>query len=121
MCRPTSYCIPFPPQRLSMIIKLYKIQVIKTITMKLLKYNVLLLSFLYSIAVQAQQKTGFGVNGHIDGLKDGIVVKLGNRFKDWHNFTEMDSCIVKDGNFNLKSAAYVPEGPRFYQEFFFNG
>jgi peroxiredoxin len=79
------------------------------------------ISFAFAIstgALRAQLSKGFEISGHIDGVKDGEVVKLGNRFADWHELTWMDSCIVEHGEFRLKSMDPVEEGPRGYQVLF---
>lgn len=66
------------------------------------------------------QQRGFEINGHLDGMADGEIVKLGQRFDDFHFFTVIDSCKVSHGNFHLKSSL-VPEGPRLYEILFNSG
>lgn len=88
--------------------------------MKTLKFIILALSLICSVIAKAQTNKGFEINGHLDGLEDGVVVKLANRFKDWHYPTWTDSCVVKNGNFHIKSND-VPEGPRQYELYFFKG
>ena len=73
-----------------------------------------------SLASKAQTKDGFEITGHLDGMEDGITVKLFNRFKDWHLPTWMDSCKVLNGEFHLKGG-YIPEEPRLYEISFFRG
>jgi len=76
-----------------------------------------LLFFFFPVLLFAQQKgEGFEISGHLDGLNDGDIIILGDRFADWHYFTPVDSCKVEHGDFHLVCAA-VPEGPRLYELF----
>lgn len=68
----------------------------------------------------SQNKIGFEINGHLDGLNNGDVVKLGNRFADWHTPIWTDSCVILNGNFCLKGGEVI-EGPREYEIAFFKG
>jgi peroxiredoxin len=63
----------------------------------------------------AQQPKGFEITGHLEGLSDGEIVKLFNRFGDWHKPRWMDSCRVLHGEFHLKSTAPVEEGPKIFE------
>jgi peroxiredoxin len=80
----------------------------------------LVLLFIFPIVSTAEEIVpGFEVDGHIEGLKDGEIVRLSNRFADWQKPTWVDSCRVQHGSFHLKGPA-VPEGPRPY-DIIFNG
>jgi len=83
-------------------------------------WKFVLFSALLPLAVFSQSKKGFEVKGHLEGLRDGEIVRLGNRFKDWHYFTPIDSCIIQNGSFQLKGEP-VPEGPRVYELLFDSG
>jgi len=66
------------------------------------------------------QQPGFEISGHLDGLKDGETVALGNRFADDRYLTITDSCKVIHGDFHLKGGG-VPGGPRLYEIVFDEG
>jgi peroxiredoxin len=68
----------------------------------------------------SQTTKGFTISGHLDGLENGVVVKVGNRFEDWHIPVWTDSCVVANGNFNFKIDE-VPGGPRGYEIVFYSG
>lgn len=92
--------------------------------MKGFNFNIVIIitCFFFSLQSMGQVKQGFEVNGHIDGLPDGLVVKLFNRNgADWHIAYWMDSCVSKNGNFHLKTYERVPDGPRYYEIMFFKG
>src|ERR1700744_4271736 len=83
--------------------------------------NIIILNIIILLMVPLclfAQQDGFTIDGHLDGLKDGETVKLGDRFKDWHTRVTIDSCLVKDGKFHL-STTFVPDGPRFYEIAFY--
>src|SRR5450631_3457866 len=86
-----------------------------------MQFKVRLLSiFLFLIGTApvqlfSQTAKGFIITGHLNGLEDGIVVKLYHRTGvDWHLPIFMDSCVASNGDFHLKGVDFVSEEPRPY-------
>lgn len=71
------------------------------------------------VELAAQSKKGFTVSGHLYGLHDGDIAKIGNRFEDWHYRVITDSCKVVNGNFNLR-VNDVPAGPHQFEIVFYD-
>ena len=88
-------------------------------SMKQIRKSILLfITVISTISSLAQTSQGFKISGHIEGLDNNDIIKLGNRFADWHKVSWMDSCKIEDGNFRL-TVANVPEGPRIYEIWFY--
>src|SRR5258708_3726965 len=81
----------------------------------------LLIASLLPLTLLSQQKKGFEINGHIDGLQDKEKVLLAH-FPDPNKAaTRDDSCFVTNGgDIHLKGIA-PEEGPHFYLISFDNG
>ena len=84
--------------------------------------RIALILFFLSVAgsLVAETKKGITISGHLDGLQDGDVVKLGNRFADWHYITWMDSCVIVNGNFHFQNTEAFDE-PMGYEIYFHKG
>src|SRR5258708_21418636 len=67
------------------------------------------------LSLFSQVKKGFTIDGSIQGLKDGDIIKM-NMLLELNADTIIDSCILKDGKFRL--SGYLPEGPRMIEIFF---
>ena len=76
-----------------------------------------IIALIFPTKLLAQKAEGFEIEGHIDGVKDGEVVRLGNRFADWHELELIDSCVINRGEFHL-TGKFVAEGPRIYELWF---
>ena len=64
-------------------------------------------------AAYSQIRTGFTINGHIDGLQNGEKVLMIYR-SEFPKTVRIDSCfVVNDGDINLKGGR-VENGPAFY-------
>jgi len=74
--------------------------------MKTVTYIIAMVIFLGPMNLFAQNKKRFTIDGKVQGLKDGTVIKMAILDAD----TLLDSSSLKDGKFLL--SGIVPEGPR---------